>query len=439
MAIRIFKLLSLMSAWVVVAFTQGSPADLSMEQRAWVASKLYASVQMFNAHGEGSPDFDLDREYKAFLGAALSAADRRGFDLAAMKFVGGLRNGHSSFSDEWLFRQYGQPLGFTLQPMAEGWVVTSSQIPELNPGDIVANVDDKSIDAFYAEHDGLLEGSSEATRRRRFASQSYLWPEKFVLSLKNGKQVQIDRREQKLGSIKSFPFPQGEVETPAGVAFVRIQSFGDLERETALVKRIGELSAARAIVIDVRGNGGGSTPTRLIAALMNRPWRGFVTTTPIHVALTGAQSQARKLFPAVNANAYYRGYFDAHDEMTPAELRMIGTRQVPLAGAYSGKVVLLADGYCNSACEDFLVPFKTSGRGILVGETTNGSSGQPYYYDFGNGMAFRVSTKRYYMPDGSVFEGVGIKPDVEVRPSVDDWRAGRDPVLVKALEVAAAR
>ena len=63
-------------------------------------------------------------------------------------------------------------------------------------------------------------------------------------------------------------------------------------------------------------------------------------------------------------------------------------------------------------------------------------SGQPYLFEFGNGMSFRVSSKRYYLPDGSPFEGVGLKPDVEVVPSLEDSKAGRDPVLAKALQLA---
>jgi carboxyl-terminal processing protease len=81
-------------------------------------------------------------------------------------------------------------------------------------------------------------------------------------------------------------------------------------------------------------------------------------------------------------------------------------------------------------------PFKDSGRGIVVGETTEGSSGMPFLYDFHNGMTLKIAVKRQYFPDGSEFEGVGIKPDVEVHPTIEDLRAGRDPVLEKALELA---
>jgi C-terminal processing protease CtpA/Prc len=61
----------------------------------------------------------------------------------------------------------------------------------------------------------------------------------------------------------------------------------------------------------------------------------------------------------------------------------------------------------------------------------------PYLYDFHNGMTLKISVKRQYFPDGSEFEGVGIRPDIEVRPSIDDLKNGRDPILEKALELAA--
>jgi carboxyl-terminal processing protease len=99
-------------------------------------------------------------------------------------------------------------------------------------------------------------------------------------------------------------------------------------------------------------------------------------------------------------------------------------------------VILLTDGGCVSACEDFVEPFKQSGRGIIVGETTEGSSGVPLFYDFGNGMTLKIAVKRFYFPDGSEFEGVGIKPDVEVHPTIESLKAGRDVILEKALELA---
>jgi carboxyl-terminal processing protease len=78
------------------------------------------------------------------------------------------------------------------------------------------------------------------------------------------------------------------------------------------------------------------------------------------------------------------------------------------------------------------MPFKVTRRAVIVGETTGGSSGQPYMLDLGQGMMILVGAKRELFPDGSPFEGVGIRPDVEIGPSVEDLRARKDTVLEAA-------
>ena len=46
------------------------PADagkIGLNERAWIASKLYSSVQYYFAHWQVIPDFDLDAAYKKYL------------------------------------------------------------------------------------------------------------------------------------------------------------------------------------------------------------------------------------------------------------------------------------------------------------------------------------------------------------------------------------
>jgi carboxyl-terminal processing protease len=102
---------------------------------------------------------------------------------------------------------------------------------------------------------------------------------------------------------------------------------------------------------------------------------------------------------------------------------------------YQGQLVILADHATWSAWEDFIMPFKDNGRAILIGETTGGSTGQPYGHTFENEMAFGVGTKRVYMPDGTPFEGIGHAPDVPVERRREDLITGRDPVLEKAIAI----
>ncbi len=417
------------------ALAQTADSRLAPETRAWVQAKLYASIQLYFAHAEGAPEFDLDRDFQTYLKAA-STDDRRQFDLATMAFMGKLRNGHSGFYDTWLFQHHGQDIGFWALPMAEGWVVVQSRLAGVEPGDVAVSVDGKPFEQFYREIDPLIEGSSERARKRKFCGQAWLWPESFDLGLANGSHVAVHRATQKLGPRRSFPASQAPA-MPEGAGYIRIRSFAEPRFENDALRQVKALMSSKAIVIDVRGNGGGATPSALIRALLDRPWRDFRYTTPVSNGHVGAQARIRSAYPEASAEPYERGYLDAFAEFDGAQLLAPATLHAAAPDAYRGKLYLLVDGDCASACDDFAEALQTSGRAVLIGESTHGSSGQPYLFDFGNGMTFRVSTKRYYLPDGSPFEGVGIRPDVEIVPALADYRTGRDPVYAKAIELAA--
>ena len=113
--------------------------------------------------------------------------------------------------------------------------------------------------------------------------------------------------------------------------------------------------------------------------------------------------------------------------------------QAPVPDAYAGQLLLLVDRFCGSACEDFVMPFKDTRRAVLVGETTQGSSGNPYRADLGHGFSVAVGARRYRFPDGQPFEGVGIAPDVPVEQRISDLAVGRDAAFDRAQVLAARR
>ena len=100
---------------------------------------------------------------------------------------------------------------------------------------------------------------------------------------------------------------------------------------------------------------------------------------------------------------------------------------------FHGPLSLLVSRLTASAAEDLVNAVKWSGRGPIGGERTYGSSGQPFWIDCGDQMTFRIGAVRGYNPDGSRFEGVGIRPDVEIAPTREDLYTGRDRVLEQVL------
>ena len=101
---------------------------------------------------------------------------------------------------------------------------------------------------------------------------------------------------------------------------------------------------------------------------------------------------------------------------------------------YTGPVVVLTSPRTFSAAEDFMVAYSAMKRGLIIGEPTGGSTGQPLYFTLPGGGGAVVCTKRDKFPDGREFVGRGIQPDKLVRPTIEDFRAGRDTVLEAALK-----
>jgi C-terminal processing protease CtpA/Prc len=74
-------------------------------------------------------------------------------------------------------------------------------------------------------------------------------------------------------------------------------------------------------------------------------------------------------------------------------------------------------------------------RGEIVGQSTGGSTGQPLVIHLPGGGSARICSKRDRYPDGTEFVGVGVKPDIEIEPTIADFRSGRDAAVERALEL----
>lgn len=394
-----------------ISAQQVSDKTLPLKDRILVASRIYSDIQIYFGHWQGIPGFDLNSAYAAYLDKVLASDSRKAFDLATMEFMAKLQNGHSGFRDPWFQNTYGQQLHFYALPVEGKWVVTESELPDLKIGTVIIALNGEPFESFYQHCRPYIAGSDERWRRRALFEYPHLFPESFDLTLGDGRHVAIHRNG-------AFRYPSSgtaiDIYKRDGVLIIHIPAFYPARLEADALEAVKKAGSVKAIIIDVRGNHGGSTPQDLIAALMDRPYRFYAESTPAHL-----------------------GSLQLYDSPgTHAELHWYGGTIAPSSAHYTGPLFILADGGCFSACEDFVAPFKDNHRATILGERTAGSSGQPYEHWFENGMGFGLSTKREFMPDGSPFEGVGIAPDIEIPLHVDDLANGRDPVLMKALSLA---
>jgi carboxyl-terminal processing protease len=408
-----------------------APSTVPLETRMEVASRIRVAVTTYFAHWQGIPDEDFDKDYATYLKAIAHTDDRRDFDFATLALFADLGNSHSNFQDTWLTTTDGDRTGLRVVSDGGPWIVRDTMRAQVPVGSLIVSVDGRPVEDFFKDMSRYIAASSDRSRRERLFNTGYLFPKVFSLGLGDGRTVRIDRAEK--GSTWA---PHKPPALPDGVVYTRIEGFDKPAFEQDAVAFVLAHRDAKAMIVDVRGNGGGNTPSDLIHALMDRPYRDWSEASAMSVGLLNTYAQLADR-ESVKADPETHGFYEGFQSYFSRPMMLWpGTLQKPEHPVYRGKLIILVDRVCISACEDFVMPFKVSGRATIVGETTAGSSGQPYMADFGNGMSFRVSAKRMSFGDGSPFEGVGIHPDVDIVPTATQLKAGEDPVLARAIQLA---
>jgi C-terminal processing protease CtpA/Prc len=104
---------------------------------------------------------------------------------------------------------------------------------------------------------------------------------------------------------------------------------------------------------------------------------------------------------------------------------------------YEGQVYILIDGGCFSTCADFLQPHWQTGRSILVGRTAQRGGGNPSrgIVSLPDGLEARIPLSLFLEADGD--ERELIEPNIYVPLCIEDIRQGVDRDLETALELIA--
>ena len=80
--------------------------------------------------------------------------------------------------------------------------------------------------------------------------------------------------------------------------------------------------------------------------------------------------------------------------------------------------------------------FQTADNVITVGNQTAGADGDVVVFEYMGGYRTAISGNGILYPDGSETQRKGIKIDIEVKPTINGLKQGRDEVLEQAIELA---
>lgn len=174
---------------------------------------------------------------------------------------------------------------------------------------------------------------------------------------------------------------------------------------TPLLNALRSFEDAKGLIIDVRANSGGAEPTA-------RYFAGCFVDQAILYAMH-----------VVRDPSGVDGWLGTQNRsIKPSEL----------GPKYRRRVAVLMGKTNMSSCEAYLLMMRQYGNSKLFGETSYGSSGNPMPYNLGNGVTVFLPSWKAMSLDGTLIEGNGIKPDIVVPTTPEDFK-DKDPVLDAAL------
>ncbi len=401
------------------------------DQRIAGFVKLWSEVKYNFAFFDQVPDLDWDAVLEEYLPKIQQAKTVGDYYRVLKRCIALLQDGHTS-----VFGLTGEPSfrpPVEIQSLGGKAIIVGITTPEkikdiekrkalleadLKLGDEITHIDDCPIKQILLQDIYPYIFASTPQWRDLEAYPRLLNGEndtEIKLSIKS-----IDKTTRQVALIRGdYPatvLPKGFLfqKLTDNIVYINLPGFGSKEIVDQFDNIFPEIQKAKGLIIDVRKNQGGNSAygDAIISYLTNKP-------------LKGSHWKTRQYMPAFRAWGKKEQWYEGdHDIVMPRK-----------EGTFNGPIVVLTGPSTFSAGEDFVVPLHASGRAMVVGEKTGGSTGQPLFIKLPGRGSARICTKWDTYPDGREFVGVGIIPDVEVHPSPADIAAGRDVVLEKGLEV----
>ncbi|SMO91957.1 C-terminal processing protease CtpA/Prc, contains a PDZ domain [Saccharicrinis carchari] len=167
------------------------------------------------------------------------------------------------------------------------------------------------------------------------------------------------------------------------------------------------------LIIDLRINGGGNSSNGFELL-------GYLTGDTFKAALTAG----RCYIPSKRGLG-----------ITPNKITFMPREWKPYKfPTYTGQVIVLTGPDTYSAAEDFVLIFKHLKRGVVIGQATGGSTGQPISFSLPHGGIGCVCSQKELLIDGKDFIGKGINPDIPIDYNLKKILVGTDEVLERAIE-----
>ena len=281
-----------------------------------------------------------------------------------------------------------------------------AKVDDLRFGDAILAVNDTSVSDIYKKNEKYINGSNESVKT--------LWNSSRWIC--NGNTDSVKITFDRMGKIstktvrrylpsswnrKSDPEKKWEI-LNGNIGYVNMEE--DVVTLENLPQMMKELTNTKAIIFDLRG------------------YPPFIWNEVV-----GYLNYEKKVFASyIQPDLTYPGRFIKFNADS------LGIRN---PSPYKGKVVILMNEETISRGESFVMALQTVEGAFTVGRQTSGADGNVADYIFFDDKTTWITGLGVFYPDGGETQRIGIIPDIEVPPNLEDIRMGRDAILERAIEV----
>lgn len=362
-------------------------------------------------------DKDWNTILKEYIPIFINAKDELEYELACLQLIGEIQDTHANIwgnsgnkIQEW--RGKNIP-AFRVEFIENKLVVVDYYNPELKEktgleiGDVITKIKGKKVESYVSENAKYFPASNQSARLRDMA-------EKILRSPENSLEIGFirDKKSQTTtiplfssDSINSYywykvPTEKSYKILDQNIGYITLANI----QLTDLPELKKELLNTKGIIVDIRNYPKSFVPYKL---------GSYFTSTP------------KPFVKFTNPSFQNPGEFVFTKEIN------IPTEKIN----YPNKVVILINDKTQSQAEFTTMAFQTADNVTVIGSQTAGADGNMTSFSLPGGISTAFSGIGVYYPDGRQTQRIGIVPDIEIHPTIEGIKNGKDELMEKAIEL----
>ena len=275
-------------------------------------------------------------------------------------------------------------------------------------------------------------------------------------------QVELSSRENSKKKVIHLPLSNGRPvygvfpNKPSGlisgnIGYLRLRLM-DRNAVDEIIRWMPKFRETKGLIVDVRDNGGGTRDAlrilySFLAAADSKPRVANCAKYRLHPNLGLDHLAARFMYRETasewseaerSAISNFKKKFSPQwsppeKEFSNWHYLVLSRMDLPNVYHYDKPVVVLMNPKCFSATDIFLAGLKGIPNVVLMGTPSGGGSARSVTFRLGT-LSTRLASMASFKPDGRLYDGNGIQPNVRIDPLPEYYVGGRDNLLEAAVE-----